>query len=146
MSYVFDIAAAKQASAIGKYNQSIQERNAQISEQEVETLDKQKEFDLAKFEESFERLQAETQVAYLKSGVQLSGTAYRVMQSNVEQAELDKKVIEYNTDIKQSQKLEEANYSRMQGQLARQQAKIAELGYYSKAGQSLMSMGSGGGK
>jgi hypothetical protein len=30
MSFVFDIAAAQQASAAGKYNQAIQNRNAQV--------------------------------------------------------------------------------------------------------------------
>ena len=35
MSFVFDIAAAKQASAAGKYNQAVQERNATVLEQEA---------------------------------------------------------------------------------------------------------------
>ena len=38
MSFVFDIAAGQQAKAIGKFNQSVQNRNAQISEQEGEQI------------------------------------------------------------------------------------------------------------
>ena len=36
MSFVFDIAAAQQASALGKYNQSMMNRNAQVKEQEAQ--------------------------------------------------------------------------------------------------------------
>ena len=36
MSAVFNIAAAQQAKAIGKYNQQIAERNAKVKEQEAE--------------------------------------------------------------------------------------------------------------
>ena len=38
MSFVFDIAAAQQASATGKYNQAIQNRNAQVAEQEAQQV------------------------------------------------------------------------------------------------------------
>jgi hypothetical protein len=49
--------------------------------------------------------------------------------------------MEYNAKIGQAQKMEEANFARMQGGLARMQAKQAQLGYYAKAGQSLLKMG-----
>ena len=39
--------------------------------------------------------------------------------------------------------MEEANFARIQGNIARQQAKIAELGYYAKAGESLLRIGTG---
>ena len=40
MSAVFNIAAAQQAKAIGKYNQQIAERNAKVKEQEAEAISK----------------------------------------------------------------------------------------------------------
>ena len=46
MSFVFDIAAGRQASAIGKYNQAIQNRNAQVKEQEAKAIEQQKELDI----------------------------------------------------------------------------------------------------
>ena len=55
-----------------------------------------------------------------------------------EQAEVDKDIMNYNAEINKSQKLEEANFSRMQGTLARQQARAAEIGYYAQAGTSLL--------
>ena len=43
MSAVFNIAAARQAKAIGKYNQQIAERNAKVKEQEAEAIQKDQE-------------------------------------------------------------------------------------------------------
>ena len=45
MSFVFDLAAAQQVGALGKYNQSVQNRNALIKEQEAEAIEKQLEYE-----------------------------------------------------------------------------------------------------
>mgnify|MGYP003646364880 CR=1 FL=1 len=146
MSFVFDIAAAKQAKAAGKYNQAVQERNATIAEQEAGMVEKQLEFDIGKFDQQFVQLQGETKTSIYKSGVEMSGSGLRILRYNAEQAEIQKDVMDYNAKVAEGKKLEEANFARIQGQVARQQAKIAELGYYAKAGQSLMTLGSGGAK
>lgn len=138
MSFVFDIAGARQARAIGKYNQAIQNRNAQVKEQEAAQIEKQLEFDIGKFEQDIERLEGETNVAFAKSGVEKSGTALRVQRYNAEQAELQKNVMRYNAKVVESQKMEEANFARMRGSLARMEAKQAELAGYARAGESLM--------
>ena len=138
MSFVFDIAAGKQASALGKYNQSVQNRNALVREQEAEAIKKQTEFDVARFDQQFEQLVGQTKVATAKSGVERSGTALNIARFNAEQAEIQKDVIDYNSQVAQSQKLEEANFARIQGTIARREAKIAQLGYYAKAGESLL--------
>ena len=113
---VASIAAAQQASAVGKYNQAIQERNARVAEQEAAQMEKQKEFDLARFDQQFAQLQGQTKTAILKSGVELSGSGLNVMR--------------YNS--------EEANFARMSGNLARMEARSAQIGYYAQAGQSLL--------
>jgi|TARA_R100001463_G_scaffold56155_1_gene108160 hypothetical protein len=136
---VTSIAAAQQASATGKYNQAVQERNAVISEQEAERIEQQKEFDIARFEDSFTRLQGETKTKIIKSGAELSGSGLRVMRYNAEQAEIEKNIIAYNAKVAQSQKLEQANFARISGNVARMEARQAELGYYVQAGQSLLS-------
>ena len=141
---LISIAAAQQASAAGKYNQAVQERNARVAEQEAEGLEKQKEFDLARFDQQFSQLQGETKTAILKSGVELSGSGLNVMRYNAEQAEIEKDILDYNSKVKQSQKLEEANFARMRGQVARNEARAAQLGYYAQAGQSLMTNYGGG--
>ena len=136
---VTSVVAAQQASATGKYNQAVQERNAVIAEQEAERIDQQKEFDIARFEDSFTRLQGETKTKIIKSGAELSGSGLRVMRYNAEQAEIEKNIIAYNAKVAQSQKLEQANFARISGDVARMEARQAELGYYVQAGQSLLS-------
>jgi len=125
--------AGKQASALGKYNQDIQNRNAQVSEQQAEAIEKQNEFDIARFDQQFDQLQAQTKVAVIKSGAEISGSALRILRSNAEQAEIQKDVMEYNSKVAQSQALEQANFARMQGNIARQQGRIASIGYYGQA-------------
>nr|BAR37255.1 internal virion protein B-like protein [uncultured Mediterranean phage uvMED] len=138
VSAVTSVAAARQASAVGRYNQSIQNRNALIAEQEAERIEQQKEFDLARFDQQFAQLQGKTKTAILTSGVQLSGSGLRVLRYNAEQAEVEKDILDYNSKVAESRKLEEANFARMQGTLARQQARAAQFGYYAQAGTSLL--------
>jgi hypothetical protein len=141
MSFVFDIAAAGQQSALGKYNQQVQNRNALVKEQEAEAIKKQTEFDIAKFDQQFEQLTGTTKVATLKSGVELSGSALNILRYNAEQAEVQKDVMEYNSKVAQSQKMEEANFARIQGVIAKREGRIAALGSYARAGESLLRIG-----
>ena len=138
ISAVASVAAAQQASAAGKYNQAVQERNARVKEQEAAQMEKQKEFDLARFDQQFSQLQGETKTAVLTSGVELSGSGLNVMRYNAEQAEIEKDILDYNSKVAQSQKIEEANFARMRGQIARNEARAAQIGYYAKAGESLL--------
>ena len=140
MSFVFDIAAGKQANALGKYNQSVQNRNALVREQEAEAIEKQTEFDLARFDQQFRQVQGQTKVATLKSGVTLEGSALRIARYNIEQSKIQKNVMEYNSKVAQSQKMEDANFARIQGVIAKREGRIAQLGYYAKAGESLLRM------
>ena len=138
ISAATSVMAAQQASAIGSYNQAIQNRNAQIAEQEAERIEQQKEFDLARFDQQFAQLQGKTKTAVLTSGVQLSGSGLRILRYNAEQAEIEKDILDYNSKVAESKKLEEANFARMSGDLARQQARAAQFGYYAQAGTSLL--------
>ena len=146
MSFVFDIAAGRQASAIGKYNQAIQNRNAQVAEQEAQAIEQQKNLDIQRFDQQFVQLQGSTKTAILKSCAELSGSGLRILRQNAEEAEVEKDIIEYNAKIGQSRAFEQANFARMQGNLARMQARQAEFGYYAKAGESLLSMSGTGTK
>jgi hypothetical protein len=138
----------KQQGAAGKYNQAVQNRNAQIAEQEAAQLEKQLEFDIARFDQQFQQVQGQTNVSLAKSGVGISGTSLRILRYNAEQAELQKNIMDYNSKVAQSQKIEEANFARIQGNIARQQARIAQLQTITQTGTSLLSMsgGSGGAK
>ena len=132
------IIGARQASANGKFNQSVSNRNALLKEQEAEAIEAKKELDLAKFDKQFQVLEGEVITKISTSGAELSGSGMRVMRYNAEQAELEKDMIAYNAEINKSRKFEEANFARIQGDIARQNARMTELSYYSKAGESLL--------
>lgn len=134
------VAQFQQQGAAGKYNQAVQNRNAKISEQEAEQIDKQLQTDLVRFDQQFQKLQGQTTTSIIKSGAELSGSGLRVMRYNAEQAELEKDIMEYNAKIGQARKFEEANFARIQGQMARQQSRMAQLQTITQTGTSLLSM------
>ena len=134
------VAQFQQQGAAGKYNQAVQNRNAKIAEQEAEQIDKQLQTDLVRFDQQFQKLQGQTTTSIIKSGAELSGSGLRVMRYNAEQAEIEKDIMEYNAKIGQARKFEEANFARIQGQMARQQARMAQLQTITQTGTSLLSM------
>ena len=125
----------KQQSAIGKYNQRVANRNATIDEQKVGQIDKQAEFDIARFDQRFRQLKGTVEVAFSKSGVEIN---QRVIEANALEAEMNKKITRYNADVGMANKMEEARFSRIQGEMARQQARLANISTVAKAGTSLL--------
>jgi len=142
MAVVGAIGAAQyqQQGAIGKYNQAVANRNAQVAEQEAERLEQQLEFDLARFDQQFAQLQGQTKTRILKSGAEISGTGLKILRSNSEQAEEEKNILDYNSKVAQSKKLEEANFARIKGTMARQSARLAQIGTIASTGTSLLGM------
>ena len=130
----------RQQGAIGKYNQAVNNRNAAVAEQQAEAIENQTKFDLARFDQQFSQLQSQTKVATLKSGVTLSGTALNNLRYNAEQAIIQKNVMEYNSKVAVNQKIEDANFARIKGNIARQQAKLAQIGTIASTGTSLLRM------
>jgi len=130
----------QQQGAIGKYNQAVSNRNAQVAEQESERLEQQLEFDLARFDQQFAQLQGQTKTRILKSGAEISGTGLKILRSNSEQAEIEKDILNYNSKVAQSKKLEEANFARIKGTMARQSARLAQIGTLASTGTSLLGM------
>jgi hypothetical protein len=135
------VAQYQQQGAAGKYNQAIQNRNAQLAEQEAAQIEKQLEFDIARFDQKFQQLQGQTTTRIAKTGADFSGTGLRVLRANAEEAEKERNIMEYNAKIGQARKFEEANFYRIQGQVARQQAKSAQLSTLFSTGTSLLTMG-----
>ena len=132
----------KQQSAIGKYNQQIANRNALIAEQEAGQINQQAEFDIARFDQKFKQSEGTVKVALAKSGVAFSGTAKRIQEANQLEAEMQNKITKYNADVGIAKKMQEAQFSRIQGQVARNAARLANIQTAAKAGTSLLSMGS----
>ena len=143
MAVVGAIGAAQyqQQGAIGKYNQAVADCNAVVAEQEAALIEKQSEFDIARFDKNFRKIEGQTQVALAKSGVVAgSGTAYKIAAANAREAELQRQIISYNSKVAQSRKIESANFARIQGNIARQQAKLAQLGTIAKTTTSILGM------
>lgn len=139
---VTTVAGIKQAGAAGKFNQAVANRNAQIAEQEAEQIDKQLEFDLAQFDKEYVKLVGTERVASAKSGVGYEGTALRIARANAEEAQLQRNITTYNAKINKSQKLNDAAFSRIQGTIARQQARTQQFQLASSFGSSLLASGS----
>ena len=139
---VTTVAGIKQAGAAGKFNQSVANRNAEIAEQEATQIDKQLEFDLAQFDKEYVKLVGAERVASAKSGVGYEGSATKIARANAEEAQLQRNIITYNAKINKSQKLNDAAFSRIQGTIARQQARTQQFQLASSFGSSLLASGS----
>jgi valyl-tRNA synthetase len=131
----------QQQGALGKYNQAVNNRNAEVLEQQAETIDNQVNFDLAQFDKEFRKIEGETKVNLAKSGVvQGSGTAWKIQASNKREAELQKEIIKYNAQIKKSQAIEKANFAIISGNIAKEQSRLAQIRTVSQTGTSLLTM------
>jgi hypothetical protein len=126
---------------IGKYNQSVQERNAKVLEGQADQLEAKAEFDIAQFAKTFKKIEGETTVALAKSGVQVgSGSSYYIELSNAIEAELQKNLIDYNSKVAVANKMEEANFARISGTIAKNEARLARIGTIAQTGTSLLAM------
>jgi hypothetical protein len=133
--------SVKQQQAIGKYNSAVQNRNALVAEQKAEALDNQLTLDLASFNKKFIQLEGSTKVATAKSGVEIgSGTAKRIEMSNLYEAEIEKDIMKYNTEIGKSQAFEQANFYRIQSNIEKQKSRFAQIQTVAQAGSTLLTM------
>jgi phosphate-selective porin len=141
-SAVSTISGIRQAGAAGKFNQAAANRTANVKEQEALALQNQLDFDLKQFDKDYIKLVGQTNVAISKSNVVLGeGTALRIARKNAEEAELQKNVMTYNSKVAQSQKIEDANFARIQGTMAKQQATMQKIQLASSFGSSLLTSG-----
>ena len=126
---------------IGKYNQAVNNRNALILEGQADQIEAKAEFDIAQFEKNFTKVEGQTKVALAKSGVVMdSGSAYNIQLSNAYEAQLQKELIKYNSQVAVANKMEEANFARISGQMARNQSKLAQIQTVAQTGSNIYSM------
>ena len=129
---------------IGKYNESVNERNAKVLEGQADQIEKKAEFDIAQFAKSFNKIEGEVIVDLVKSGVQVgTGSSYYIELSNAIEAELQKNLIDYNSQVAAANKMEEANFARISGTIARNEAKMAQIRTVAETGTSLLAMSKG---
>ena len=134
------VASYKQAGAIGSYQEAAFNRKAAVAEQKAEALENQLTLDLQKFDKKFKQLESAQVVNTLKSGAEFSGTAKLIKLSNLYNAEIEKDIMKYNTEIGQARAFEEASFARIEGNLAKQRAKIEQFKIVSDTGTSLLTM------
>ncbi len=126
---------------IGKINQGINERNALILEGQADQIEAKTEFDIAQFEKNFLKVEGQTKVALASSGVQIgSGSAANIMLSNAYEAQLQKELIKYNSQVAVANKIEEANFARIKGTMAKNEAKLAQISTVAQTGSNIYSM------
>lgn len=129
--------------SIGEFNQSVNNRNAEVLEKQAEAIDKKTEFDLKQFDKEFTKLRGTTVVQNAKSGVVYSGSALRIARSNEREKILQENLIKYNSKMNIATKMEEAKFARIKGDMASQQAKLAQIQTASQMGMSLLTMTKG---
>ena len=126
---------------IGKFNQSVNERNAKVLEGQALQIEQKAEFDVAQFQKQFRKLEGETRVALATSGVELgTGSAYNIELSNAYEAKLQENLIKYNSQVAVNNKMEEAKFARIQGTIARNNAKLAQINTIASTGSQFYSM------
>jgi len=138
------VMGAAQVSAqgkIGKFNQSVADRNALTLEGQKDQIAQKAVFDIAQFKKQFKQIKGETRVSLAKSGVEIgSGTAYNIELSNAYEAKLQENLIEYNSKVAQNNKQEEANFARIKGTMARNDARMAQINTVARTGSLLYGM------
>ena len=135
------VAQYKAQGEIGKYNKSVNNRNALVLEGQADQIEAKAEFDIAQFQKDFKKMEGETTVALAKSGVELgTGTAYNIELSNAYEAKLQENLIRYNSQVAVNNKMEEANFARIKGTMARQEAKMAQINTVASTGSLLYGM------
>ena len=134
----------QQQGAIGKYNQAANNRAATVLEGQAAQIEQKAEFDVAQFNKTYQKVKGETTVALAKSGVQVgTGSAYNIALSNALEKRLQENLIRYNSQVAAANKREEASFARIKGSIARQEARLAQIGTIASAGTTLMTMNQG---
>ena len=137
---VMGAAQIKSQGAIGDFNQAVNNRNALALEQQSEAIERKTEFDLKQFDKEFVKLRGQTVVAVAKTGATYGGSALRVARANEKEKILQENLIKYNSKMAQANKIEQANFARIKGQMAKQSSQLAQIQTLASTGTSLLTM------
>ena len=144
VSLGFSVVQARQQNAIGKFNQSVQNRNAEIANQEIGAIEKQTEYKLDQFNKDYAKIVGKTTVSTAKAGVEKgSGTSLRIQMANATEAELQRDLIEYDGGVAKARKIEERNFYRIQGDMARQTGRLTAMGTLFKGASAFLGTSAG---
>ena len=132
------VAQYKSQGAIGDFNEAVNDRNAKVLEQQGTAIERKTEFDLKQFDKEFVKLRGQTKVAVAKSGATYEGSALRVARSNEKEKILQENLIKYNSKMAVANKIEQASFAKIKGDMAQQSAKFAQIQTVASTGTSLL--------
>ena len=139
MGFLFELQAGKQEQAAYNYNTDINERNADVAEQQGEQLVFQEEQNIVDFRKQFDDLQAATSQAFRYNGwIAAEGTPLKVALANAQEADEEIATRRYNAKVGRAELNEQATQERMQGQLNRMYGKAANIRGKARAAASLI--------
>jgi len=130
--------AGQAAMAAGRYQQTLAERNAAMYEMKADQAYTIGQNNVRRFEKDFDKIQASTEISYLKSGAKMTGTPLNVLAENLTQAEIEISNIEYDASVQSYDFNQQAVMSRMQGELAMFQARQQRMASFINAAGSLV--------
>ena len=132
------ISAGRAAESEGKYNRSVEQRNADAAEKRAAQAIRKGEYNVKQFNKDFDSLQSQTEMKFLKAGVAMEGTVLEVLENNYREAELEKANIRYNAKVDEADENELAVIARMRGDAAYARGKNAKRASYFNAGSTLL--------
>lgn len=139
MGFLFELQAGKQEQAAYNYNSDINERNAQVAEQQGEQLVFQEEQNIVDFRKQFDDLQAATSQAFRYNGwIASEGTPLKVALANAQEADEEIATRRYNAKVGRAELNEQGTQERMQGQLNRMYGRAANIRGKARAAASLI--------
>lgn len=139
MGFLFELQAGKQEQAAYNYNSDINERNADVSEQQGEQLVFQEEQNIVDFRKQFDDLQDATSQAFRYNGwIAAEGTPLKVALANAQEADEEIATRRYNAKVGRAELNEQATQERMQGQLNRMYGRAANIRGKARAAASLI--------
>ena len=131
----------QQQGVIGKTNQQSFNRSAEVLDGQATQIEQKAEFDIAQFNKDYYKLTGEVSTGLAKSGVQIgTGSAANIVLSNAYEKKIQEDLIKYNSQVAAANKREEASFARIKGVMARQSAKLAQIGTVVNAGTTLLTM------
>ena len=142
MSFFGDLMAGRAAQQAANFNADLDERDAQIKEQEAKAgYAVYTKFDLPRFNDNADKLTGQIKTTYATSGAELSGTPLDVLLEHELSLERDRDMMQYNAEVAKDQKYNDAINMRAEASIERYRGKVARKVSYYQAGQSLLSTG-----
>ncbi len=110
-------AAGKATMQTARFNKAVRDRNDRVAQRDADLRERVGEREVREFREDFGKLQSRGEVAYMKGGVQLTGTPLLVLANNATEAAEDIQTINLAAATEAGRSRERGVNERLAGQL-----------------------------